>query len=398
MTLLDIYVSYKPYKDGKVHVFRLRGPVYGQRSAPRCWFKTLTHWLVHDMGYVQGLNEPCAFAHPVTGHRLVIFCDDILCRGSRVESDRFYTAMADRFDCKDPTYLEVGGRLTFTGLDVCLVEADGRLVVRVEQERDILNFLEDKGLDSEVISPSPMSDRKKLLDSAEISENLQSWCRSVIGGLHYFARGTRWDITQSVSRVAQTMGSPTAGTVAAIERIAGYIRGTSGFSLEGEYNTGGNKLISMCDSNHHGDSGLTTKSQTGVVILLNGVPVHWRSNKQPNTTNSPVESEVYALSVGVKDTRLQGWVLEELGADVSWPMLLHTDSGGAMSFKNDTCPTSQLRGCFDYRLQWVQEVRAADEIKIAMTTDKLNLSDIFTKCKGNKEFKYRVDQIRAEAK
>lgn len=44
------YVSYKPYKDGKVHVFRLRGPVYGQRSAPRCWFKTLTHWLVHDMG------------------------------------------------------------------------------------------------------------------------------------------------------------------------------------------------------------------------------------------------------------------------------------------------------------------------------------------------------------
>ena len=201
-----------------------------------------------------------------------------------------------------------------------------------------------------------------------------------------------------MSRVAQTMGSPTAGTVAAIERIAGYIRGTSGFSLEGEYNTGGNKLISMCDSNHHGDSGLTTKSQTGVVILLNGVPVHWRSNKQPNTTNSPVESEVYALSVGVKDTRLQGWVLEELGADVSWPMLLHTDSGGAMSFKNDTCPTSQLRGCFDYRLQWVQEVRAADEIKIAMTTDKLNLSDIFTKCKGNKEFKYRVDQIRAEAK
>ena len=62
------------------------------------------------------------------------------------------------------------------------------------------------------------------------------------------------------------------------------------------------------------------------------------------------------------------------------------------------CPTSQLRGCFDYRLQWVQEVRAADEIKITMTTDKLNLSDIFTKCKGNKEFKYRVDQIRAEAK
>lgn len=109
----------------------------------------------------------------------------------------------------------------------------------------------------------------------------------------------------------------------------------------------------MCDSNHHGDSGLTTTSQTGGTVCLNGVPVHWRSNKQPKTTLSPVESEVYALSIGVKDVRLQGWVLEELGVEVSWPMGIHTDSGGALSFKNDSCPTSQLRGCFDYCLQWV---------------------------------------------
>jgi hypothetical protein len=153
----------------------------------------------------------------------------------------------------------------------------------------------------------------------------------------------------------------------------------------------------MCDSNHHGDSGLTTMSQTGVIVCLNGVPVHWRSNKQPKTTMSPVESEVYALSIGVKDVRLQGWVLEELGVEVSWPMGIHTDSGGALSFKNDSCPTSQLRGCFDYRLQWVQELRAAQDIEILPTTDKLNLADIFTKCKGNSEFKFRVKQIQEKS-
>ena len=40
------YVSYKPYSGGLEYLFRLLGPVYGQRSAGRAWFKTVTSWLV----------------------------------------------------------------------------------------------------------------------------------------------------------------------------------------------------------------------------------------------------------------------------------------------------------------------------------------------------------------
>ena len=35
------YVSYKPYAEGKEYIFRLRGPIYGQRSAPRAFMNTL---------------------------------------------------------------------------------------------------------------------------------------------------------------------------------------------------------------------------------------------------------------------------------------------------------------------------------------------------------------------
>ena len=42
----------------------------------------------------------------------------------------------------------------------------------------------------------------------------------------------------------------------------------------------------------------------------------WRSNRQPITSLSPTESEIYALSVSVKDVRLMGWALEELGVAV----------------------------------------------------------------------------------
>jgi hypothetical protein len=89
-------------------MFQLRGPIYGQRSAPRTWNKTLTKWLTdpecsvdgdgceadsdavvanggdtewslgRGMEYIQARNYPCLFTHPVTGHQLVVWVGDIL--------------------------------------------------------------------------------------------------------------------------------------------------------------------------------------------------------------------------------------------------------------------------------------------------------------------------------
>ena len=97
------YVSYTPYAGGPVYVFRLRGPVYGARSAPIAWFRTLTNWLVNDMGYEQGRNDPCAFVkygenteergnEKEVLHRLMVHVDDILSRGSPEQLEVFYNA------------------------------------------------------------------------------------------------------------------------------------------------------------------------------------------------------------------------------------------------------------------------------------------------------------------
>ena len=136
----------------------------------------------------------------------------------------------------------------------------------------------------------------------------------------------------------------------------------------------------MCDSSHHRDRKIKSRSQSGVIILMNGAPVMRRSDAQPRTTNNPVESEVYALSVGCKDTRLMGWVLEELRVCVQWPTKICCDSTGAASFKNDICPISKLRGCFSYRWDWVDELRSGKHVEVVGVTDENNLADMFTKC------------------
>lgn len=72
------------------------------------------------MGHVAGVNEPCVFHHPVTGHILTLFVDDILSRGSREVSEAFYDKLASKFEVKDPNYLEMGGTVSTTLVNVVL--------------------------------------------------------------------------------------------------------------------------------------------------------------------------------------------------------------------------------------------------------------------------------------
>ena len=128
-----------------------------------------------------------------------------------------------------------------------------------------------------------------------------------------------------------------------------------------------------------------SESQTGLMILLNGVPLRWRSTRQPDTSDSPAVSEIYAIKEVVKDARLQHWVAEEFGCILEWPFVLQTDSKQAVSFVGETCPRSTVRGSFDWRLDWVNEIRDKSQVVLKHVYGAENLADIMTKCfKGPK--------------
>ena len=106
-----------------------------------------------------------------------------------------------------------------------------------------------------------------------------------------------------------------------------------------------------CDSDHASDTGLHSRSRTGVVFLLNGMPVHWRSNKQPQTSVSSAAAEIYALSEASKDAaaRLRLWVSEELGYEEIWPAVVQVDNAAALSFQKATKANTELKGVYNLR-------------------------------------------------
>jgi hypothetical protein len=87
-------------------------------------------------------------------------------------------------------------------------------------------------------------------------------------------------------------------------------------------------------------------------------------------------------------------VLEEFtGIETVYPILVMTDSTGARSFQRDTCPSTKLRGCFDFREMWVEELRQKGDFSTELVSDTNNLADLLTKCLANVEFVVRREAI-----
>ena len=112
------YVSYKPHPNAKVQYYRLKGPIYGMRSASREWYDTLSEWLESE-GYHKQHNEPCLYVND-KGFKVLTYVDDLICKGSKLETERFYELLNDKFDCtsKDETYLSPENKLSFLGFDI----------------------------------------------------------------------------------------------------------------------------------------------------------------------------------------------------------------------------------------------------------------------------------------
>ena len=76
------------------------------------------------------------------------------------------------------------------------------------------------------------------------------------------------------------------------------------------------KLMVYVDSDHRGCAD-SFRSTTGMVIMLNGGPVMWKSRIQGSNSTSTAESEVRALAYATAQVKWFKVFMDELG----WPAL-----------------------------------------------------------------------------
>lgn len=390
------YVCYKPYPGGEVEYYQLLGPIYGQRSASLRFYKTLVSWLEKE-GFQPGLDEPCLFVNHNTGITVVAWVDDLLVRGSQVETEKFYQSLGAEFDVKEPSYLTPHSKLSFVGLDMQVKRVDGHAIYSMNQNTSVDMLLDEMSVPYNTGIKCPMPTSKDLyIPSPELSEEKAKVYRSVIGTLNYLSVTTRYDISHTVSRLGQFTANPTESSYKAMYRLLQYLRSNCEFELEGQYVEEDDIQI-YSDSDHAGDRPYTTKSQTGTMIMLNGTPVHWSSRKQTDSTAySSALAEIYALSETVRAARLYVWRCEEMCMNVTWPLVVQVDNQQAISFQRGTCLQSRIRGVVSMREDWVQELRDANKISVLKVKGTQNPANILTKCMPNWKFQKELNLITGQ--
>ena len=108
--------------------------------------------------------------------------------------------------------------------------------------------------------------------------------QSIIGTLNYISSVTRYDIAYPTARLAQFSHKPTVGTMKGVNKVLQYLLSTQDFKLTGIYAPKTDSFDYYSDSDHAGDMPITTHSHTGTVLIMNNVPIQWRSKKQPKTS------------------------------------------------------------------------------------------------------------------
>ncbi|KAI9906740.1 hypothetical protein PsorP6_016208 [Peronosclerospora sorghi] len=136
--------------------------------------------------------------------------------------------------------------------------------------------------------------------------------RELIGTMLYIANGTRPDICVSICELSQHLEAPKPAHMKAAIRVLRYLAGTSKFGLC--YSRNDTTMINpvvYVDANWGGDVN-TRRSRSGVLILLCGAAVIYKSKRQRSVALSSAEAEYVALSIAAQEVLRLRHLLTEL--------------------------------------------------------------------------------------
>ena len=110
----------------------------------------------------------------------------------------------------------------------------------------------------------------------------------------------------AVSTLSSKMSCPDVGAWKSLVHLLGYLTYTPHFRIGGkvaEVDIFGHYV----DSDHAGDRQSDSRSRTGYILFLNQFPVDWCRRKQPSTSVSPAQAEIYAMHEAVVEEMDMGW-------------------------------------------------------------------------------------------
>jgi hypothetical protein len=202
--------------------------------------------------------------------------------------------------------------------------------------------------------------------------------RRMMGALVYIAVMTRPDISFAVSAASRHLHNPRVCDRVAIVRIYRYLLCTLHVMLT--YSTT-NPTMDLYTDSDFDNCAETHRSQSGIVILMFGAAVLWKSVRQAVVALSTTEAEYMAQCMGAQDALYLLYFLEELNITElkqTTPLMLKGDNEGAINMLkegSDNSRTKHIKRKFAFLKELVR-----DAVFVAqLIRSQLNFADGLTK-------------------
>lgn len=285
-------------------LWRVLRSIYGPKSAPAAWKKTLTGWL-SEMKFSPSLLDDCCWKH-AEGTIVLLYVDNVLAIGEKERAEGFLGKLMKKFDCTDYISLSKAtpeNPLIFLGHALWVERSiDGQSgKLHIPQEKYAEDVLRHFDLyDCRPLTTLNKDDFSKLDGGEPLDEKGLSLLRSIIGSLQYLCQGSRLDRSAAIGVVSEGQSKGTSAHVAAGKKILRYVRGTISrhLILRVKPLKRGDCVTTDC---HFDSSYEPGRARSGGVVRLNNQTTYWYSRRQRCICLSTAEAELVAASTIAKE-------------------------------------------------------------------------------------------------
>lgn len=406
-----------PEAKGRDLVCSLKKSLYGLKQAARSWFEALIDILRHGK-LTQSTSDQCVFTfrNNSTIIMLAVHVDDMVVAHNSPSAFKAFLQ-----------HLESKIVVTHQPLSFCLsmevIRDRSKRITYLRQRKHIIDMLKTHGLLSSSPAKTPMipdfdpyehpstenrtPQKTQILPLSQLAleahihrekpdtkilpydKNIPY--RQALGSLLYIAGSTRPDIMYAVSILSQFSSCYQAHHWEAVRRVMKYLEGTINFGLcvsptrvQGGINSKPSSFFSepvaieiYADADWAGDTN-DSKSRSGIIIKVAGVPVLWQSKKQTSVASSTTTAEYFALSQAIDEAQCIQDVIQTTGYIPITPTIAYQDNLSTIQVAASFVPTSKGRH-LRLKFHGVRDKVQSGEVKlIPVSTEQMD-ADIMTK-------------------
>jgi len=408
------------------YVIPIHKALQGHPEAGRQWDKYISTILTKDMGFTPTIHEPCLYYKHGPNHELTLILrqvDDFLVAGKNADScdlirDQLQQRMTNPLN-------QLGNVRKFNGINVLQTKHYNHLhcakyIEKITEHhgwthekchsRPIPMKYESKHQTTIQLSTGPHDEH----DQSKLQKKMGFNYRQAIGELIYALTVCRIDVSIAVITLSQFSSNPAQVHYDAIKEVFLYLYATryegltywrpnpqedlpdralpvpSTPNLDKFYdNPNPIQVMGACDTTWASDR-LQRRSMGGVVLMLAGAAVFYRTHLQPTIAQSSTEAEFTNMADAGKAALYLRWILDELDIIQDLPTPILADNHGAIKMANAQQPTRRTRHVEMKHfviLQWTED----EFLTYNKTRSEDNYSDMLSKPIGRNKFYEQTD-------